>query len=62
MPYVFVKLACDESPPEIPQRLNPAQQGMVWIRGMDFEPVLVPMSEIESQRAELERRRQKLRA
>ena len=61
MPYVFVKLACDEAPPEIPQKLNPAPQGMVWIRGMDFEPVLVPMSDIEAQREELERRRQKLR-
>jgi carbamoyl-phosphate synthase large subunit len=62
MPYVFVKLACGEAPPEIPQKLNPAKQDMVWIRGMDFEPVLVPMSDIESQREELERRRQKLRA
>ncbi len=50
MPYVFVKLACDEPVPEIPQKLNPAAPGMVWIRGMDFEPVLVPMSDIEAQR------------
>ena len=35
---------------------------MVWIRGMDFEPVLVPMSDIEMQRDLLEQRRQKLRA
>jgi hypothetical protein len=62
MPYVFVKLAFDEAPPEFPQRLNPAKQGMVWIRGIDFEPVLVPMSDIESQREGLVRRRQKLRA
>jgi predicted ATP-grasp superfamily ATP-dependent carboligase len=61
MPYVFVKLACDEPLPEIPQKLNPAAQGMVWIRGMDFEPVLVPMSDIEARRDELARRRQKLR-
>jgi len=62
MPYVFVKLACDEPLPEIPQKLNPAQPGMVWIRGIDFEPVLVPMADIEAQREGLERRRQKLRA
>jgi carbamoyl-phosphate synthase large subunit len=60
MPYIFVKLACDEAPPEIPQKLNPALPGMVWIRGMDFEPVLVPMSDIESQREQLTLRRQKL--
>lgn len=61
MPYVFVKLACDEPVPEIPQKLNPAAPGMVWIRGMDFEPVLVPMSDIEEQRTALARRRKKLR-
>jgi hypothetical protein len=60
MPYVFVKLACDEAPPEIAQKLNPAKPGMVWIRGMDFEPVLVPMTDIESQRQQLVVRRQKL--
>jgi carbamoyl-phosphate synthase large subunit len=62
MPYVFVKLACGEPLPEIPQKLNPAAPGMVWIRGMDFEPVLVPMSDIEAHRDALTRRRQKLRA
>jgi carbamoyl-phosphate synthase large subunit len=62
MPYIFVKLALGETLPTIPQRLNPAKQGMVWIRGIDFEPVLVPMSDIESQREGLARRRQKLRA
>ena len=61
MPYVFVQLACGEQVPEIPQKLNPARPGMVWIRGMDFEPVLVPMTDIESQRAQLDLRRQKLR-
>jgi carbamoyl-phosphate synthase large subunit len=62
MPYVFVKLACGEDLPDIPQKLNPARSGMVWIRGMDFEPVLVPMTDIEAQQALLEQRRQKLRA
>src|ERR1017187_6338242 len=61
MPYVFVKLALSETLPEIPQRLNPAEPGMVWIRGIDFEPVLVSMSDIESQREDLARRRQQLR-
>ena len=28
---------------------------MVWIRGMDFEPVLVPMTDIELQREQLDR-------
>jgi hypothetical protein len=34
---------------------------MVWIRGMDFEPVLVPMTDITAQREQLTLRRQKLR-
>ena len=48
MPYVFVKLACDEAPYRKFRRSSTLPQpGMVWIRGMDFEPVLVPMSDIE---------------
>ncbi len=62
MPYVFVKLACGEPAPEIAPKLNPARPGMVWIRGIDFEPVLVPMSDINSQRDALEQRRRRLRA
>ncbi len=60
MPYVFVKLACGEPLPDIPQKLNPAREGMVWIRGIDFEPVLVPLSDIESQREQLAKRRSML--
>ncbi len=62
MPWIFVKLALGEPLPDIPEKLNPAKAGMVWIRGMDFEPVLVAMSDIEAQRGLLEQRRQKLRA
>jgi hypothetical protein len=54
MPYVYVKLAFGEPPPPIPRRLNPLEDGMVWIRGVDFEPVLVPAAEIDRHVAVLE--------
>ncbi|MDO8750285.1 MAG: carboxylate--amine ligase [Dehalococcoidia bacterium] len=40
MPYIFVKLAYGEEPPEITRRVNPLPPGLLWIRGMDMEPVL----------------------
>lgn len=46
MPHMFVRLACGESPPPVARKLNPLEDGMVWIRGMDFLPVLSSMDEI----------------
>lgn len=46
MPYMFVRLAYGESPPPVARKLNPLEDGMVWIRGMDFLPVLSSMDEI----------------
>lgn len=40
MPEIFVKLAGDESLPQLDKIKNPLPDGLVWIRGMDFEPVL----------------------
>ena len=40
MPEIFVKLAYGEEIPQISKTLNPLPDGLVWIRGMDFEPVL----------------------
>jgi carbamoyl-phosphate synthase large subunit len=48
MPYIYTRLAHGEEPPRIGRRLNPAPDGMVWIRGIDFEPVLVSAAEIEA--------------
>jgi hypothetical protein len=54
MPYIFTKLAYGEEPPHIAKKLNPAKDHMVWIRGMDFEPVLVPTADIEAEVTKLE--------
>ena len=49
-----------EPPPAFPRRHNPAPEGMVWIRGVDFEPVLAPAAEIDRHRAALEELRRAL--
>ncbi|MDQ3680155.1 MAG: carboxylate--amine ligase [Actinomycetota bacterium] len=60
MPYIFVKLAYGEGPPDVARKLNPLQDGMVWIRGMDFLPVLSSMAEITAHLEALEELRQGL--
>lgn len=54
MPYMFVKQAYGEELPPIAKKLNPAPDHMVWIRGMDFEPVLASMEDIDKNVAALE--------
>lgn len=61
MPYMFVKLAYGEKLPPIKKRLNSAPDHWVWIRGMDFEPVLAPMGEIEKEVKKLEAMRKKVK-
>jgi hypothetical protein len=55
MPYTFVKLAYGEEPPKFEKKINPAKNNMIWIRGMDFEPVLVSREQVESEVAKLEK-------
>lgn len=40
MPEMFVKLAYGETNPTLEKIKNPLPDGLVWVRGMDFEPVL----------------------
>lgn len=47
MPEIFVKLAYGEPIPELKSNLNPLPGGLVWIRGMDFEPVLSDMETVQ---------------
>jgi hypothetical protein len=54
LPYVYVKLAFGEPPPPIRRRHNPLPDGMVWVRGVDFEPVLTSVAEIDRHVARLE--------
>lgn len=47
MPYIFTKLAYGEKLPKIRKKFNPVRPMMVWIRGVDFKPVLTTEMEIE---------------
>lgn len=44
--YIYVKLAFGEEIP-ISKRINPLPNDLAWIRGMDFEPVLTTLKEID---------------
>ena len=61
MPYIFVKLAYGEEPPHIPRRVNPLTPGMLWIRGMDVEPVLTTTKAVDAFEKDLEERKARLR-
>jgi carbamoyl-phosphate synthase large subunit len=60
LPWAYLQLAFGEEPPAFGRRLNPAPEGMVWIRGVDFEPVLATTAEIHGHVAALEELRRTL--
>lgn len=57
MPEIFVRLAYGEKYPEPVKVLNPLPDGLAWVRGIDFEPILTDVETIEKAAAELEKRR-----
>jgi carbamoyl-phosphate synthase large subunit len=57
LPHLFVAMALGDDLPPVPRVLNPLPDGMVWIRGLDLEPVLTSMDEIERCVADLDARR-----
>jgi glutathione synthase/RimK-type ligase-like ATP-grasp enzyme len=48
MPDIFVKLAFGEEIPKLKKVRNPLPDGLVWVRGMDFEPVLSDEKTVQS--------------
>ena len=48
MPYIYVKLGYGEPLPPLEKKINPLPPGLAWVRGMDCEPVLIPMNEIDA--------------
>src|SRR5262249_28021164 len=61
MPYIFVKLALGEAVDLPARRVNPLPPGLVWVRGMDIEPVLTRVEEVEQAVQELEGRKRRVR-
>jgi carbamoyl-phosphate synthase large subunit len=57
MPLIMVRLAYGEEPPPIERRRNPLPEGLAWIRGMDKEPVLTTLAELEAMERDLSKRR-----
>lgn len=60
MAYIYLKSGLDE-PVTLPsRRLNPLAAGLVWIRGMDREPVLTTQSLIDAAVEAMNKRRRSL--
>ena len=54
MPDIFVKLAYGEDVPKIEKVKNSLPDDLVWVRGMDFEPVLSDMKAVDTEVKKLE--------
>ncbi|MBL7151992.1 MAG: carboxylate--amine ligase [Candidatus Omnitrophica bacterium] len=61
MPYIFVKIAFGEEYPPVRQKINPLPDGLTWIRGMDFLPILTTIDKIEDSKNELAERIKKIK-
>jgi carbamoyl-phosphate synthase large subunit len=48
MPKIYCDIALDGIFPALEKRINPLPDGLIWIRGMDVEPVLTTRSELEA--------------
>jgi carbamoyl-phosphate synthase large subunit len=47
MPDIYCRLALFGERPVMAKRVNPLPDGLLWIRGMDVEPVLTTVAEVE---------------
>lgn len=59
MPYIYVKIGYNEELPKIEIKINPLPTNLVWIRGVDFIPILTTMDEINRYEEKLKERREK---
>jgi carbamoyl-phosphate synthase large subunit len=54
LPEIYVNLALDGIFPTLPRTINPLPDGLVWIRGMDVEPVLTTAEDLDKCEAGLQ--------
>lgn len=47
MPEIYCNIALENNFPSLKRKINPLPDGLVWIRGMDVEPVLITVEELE---------------
>jgi hypothetical protein len=52
-PEIYCDIALENKFPALTKKINPLPDGLVWIRGMDVEPVLSSLSELETLEASL---------
>ena len=48
MPKIYCDIALDGNFPSLSKPVNPLPDGLIWIRGMDVEPVLTTRDELEA--------------
>jgi carbamoyl-phosphate synthase large subunit len=51
MPKIYCDIALDGNFPTLERRINPLPDGLIWIRGMDTEPVLTTRAELKAMAA-----------
>ncbi len=47
-PEIYCNIALENKFPTLAKKINPLPDGLIWIRGMDVEPVLTTVAELES--------------
>jgi carbamoyl-phosphate synthase large subunit len=62
MPYILTRLAFGETVRAPEPRVNPLEPGLLWLRGMDREPVLTHIADADAAFAQLQERLARLHA
>lgn len=47
-PEIYCNIALENKFPDLEKKVNPLPEGLIWIRGMDVEPVLSTVQELEN--------------
>ena len=47
MPEIYCDIALEGKFPNLPKKINPLPDDLLWIRGMDSEPVLIPLQKLK---------------
>jgi hypothetical protein len=47
MPEIYCDIALEGKFPSLERKVNPLPNGLVWIRGMDVEPVLTTVDRLQ---------------
>jgi hypothetical protein len=50
-PEIYVNLGLEGIAPQLTKKINPLPDGLLWIRGMDVEPVLVNLDDLKTMEA-----------